>query len=63
MYESLRRDRTSRVQRNARQSGRVYRSVDLTAQQQAAQLTEILADNWIPDYDAAATAGTALATL
>ncbi|MGC7347139.1 FAD-dependent monooxygenase [Mycobacteroides abscessus] len=63
LYESLRRDRTSRVQRNARQSGRVYRSVDLTAQQQAAQLTEILADNWIPDYDAAATAGTALATL
>ncbi|MBE5418591.1 hypothetical protein E3G46_000041 [Mycobacteroides abscessus] len=51
------------MQRNARQSGRVYRSVDLTAQQQAAQLTEILADNWIPDYDAAATAGTALATL
>ncbi|WP_078282774.1 FAD-dependent monooxygenase [Mycobacteroides franklinii] len=60
LYESLRRDRTSRVQRNARASGRVYRSVDLTAQQQAAQLTEILADNWIPDYDAA---GAALAAL
>ncbi|ORA59297.1 FAD-dependent monooxygenase [Mycobacteroides franklinii] len=60
LYESLRRDRTSRVQRNARASGRVYRSVDLTAQQQAARLTEILADNWIPDYDAA---GAALAAL
>ncbi|WP_078344793.1 FAD-dependent monooxygenase, partial [Mycobacteroides chelonae] len=40
LYESLRRDRTTRVQRNARQSGSVYRSVDLTAHQQAAQLTE-----------------------
>lgn len=63
LYESLRRDRTSRVQRNARQSGSVYRSVDLTAPQQAARLTEILADNWIPDYDAAGAAGVALAGL
>ncbi|MGH3952487.1 MAG: FAD-dependent monooxygenase [Mycobacterium sp.] len=63
LYESLRRDRTTRVQRNARQSGHVYRSVDLTAQQQAAQLIEILTGNWIPDYDAATAAGTALASL
>ncbi len=63
LYESVRRDRTSRVQQNARQSGGVYRSVDLTPHQQAAQLTGILADNWIPDYDAAAAAGRALATL
>lgn len=63
LYESLRRDRTTRVQQNARQSGHVYRSVDLTAQQQAAQLIEILTGNWIPDYDAATAAGTALASL
>lgn len=63
LYESLRRDRTTRVQQNARQSGAVYRSVDLTPQQQAEQLTTILADNWIPDYDAVAAADEALATL
>ncbi len=63
LYESLRRDRTTRVQRNARQTGHVYRSVDLTPQQQAAQLIEILTGNWIPDYDAAAAAGAALASL
>ncbi len=63
LYESLRRDRTTQVQRNARQSGHVYRSVDLTPQQQAAQLIEILTGNWIPDYDAATAAGTALTSL
>ncbi|MEU9804412.1 FAD-dependent monooxygenase [Mycobacterium sp. NPDC050853] len=61
LYESLRRDRTSRVQQNARQSGRIYRATDLSPQQQAEGLTAILADDWIPDYDAAAAANEALA--
>jgi salicylate hydroxylase len=61
LYESLRRDRTSRVQQNARQSGGIYRATDLNPQQQASGLTAILADDWIPDYDAAAAANEALA--
>ncbi|AMT73936.1 FAD-dependent monooxygenase [Mycobacteroides immunogenum] len=61
LYESLRRDRTTRVQQNARRAGAIYRATDLSALQQAAALTGILAGDWIPDYDAAATAGAALA--
>ncbi|WP_078286357.1 FAD-dependent monooxygenase [Mycobacteroides chelonae] len=63
LYESLRRDRTSRIQQNARQAGAIYRATDLSAQQQAAGLTAILAGDWIPDYDAAAAAEAALASL
>lgn len=63
LYESLRRDRTSRIQQNARQAGAIYRATDLSTQQQAAGLTAILAGDWIPDYDATAAAEAALASL
>jgi salicylate hydroxylase len=61
-YENLRLDRTGQVRRQARAAGRIYRSMELTPQEQAEQLRAILDSVAINTYDAQHVAETALTT-
>lgn len=60
VYEEIRRQRTSRVQSQARRAGQIYRASDESAAQTARQMDELSDGYWLADYDAEREAMNAL---
>lgn len=60
VYEEIRRQRTSRVQSQARRAGQIYRASEESPAQTARQMDELSDGYWLADYDAEREAMNAL---